>query len=214
MSRRRYPGRIRPSRSSALDAEAERDVAYLRRASAKNHAVEERATQRGPLPNSAVQRIVRSRSGEGGEPIAAISGAHLQRNWIADAVNKIEAKNPTAPKRPKQGGGLLKLLQEAIAAMHVVKKGAVGIEVLVLQTQLNSLGASPKLAVDGLFGPKTRRAVVMFQKSNNLAPDGIVGQHTRAAIKAQLNLQATLAALRMAFGSMRELQKRVAALAG
>jgi len=47
-----------------------------------------------------------------------------------------------------------------------------------LQQRLNAKGASPKLAVDGIFGPKTRAAVVQYQKANRLFPDGIVGPKT------------------------------------
>jgi peptidoglycan hydrolase-like protein with peptidoglycan-binding domain len=54
----------------------------------------------------------------------------------------------------------------------------------------------------------------MFQKANHLAPDGIVGAQTRAAIKAQLTVQASIAAIQAAFGSMREFEKRIEALAG
>lgn len=50
-----------------------------------------------------------------------------------------------------------------------------------LQASLNRVG-SAGLAVDGDFGPKTRAAVIAFQRSRNLAPDGIVGSRTEAAL--------------------------------
>ena len=37
-------------------------------------------------------------------------------------------------------------------------------------------------AVDGIYGPKTKAAVVAFQKKNKLVPDGIVGPKTLAAL--------------------------------
>lgn len=36
----------------------------------------------------------------------------------------------------------------------------------------------PAIAVDGIFGPKTRKAVVAFQKRMKLTADGIVGPNT------------------------------------
>jgi peptidoglycan hydrolase-like protein with peptidoglycan-binding domain len=41
------------------------------------------------------------------------------------------------------------------------------------------------VAVDGIFGDKTRAAVVGFQRSNGLAVDGIVGPNTWSALVAQ-----------------------------
>jgi cell wall-associated NlpC family hydrolase len=37
-------------------------------------------------------------------------------------------------------------------------------------------------AVDGDFGPRTRRALVAFQRARGLAPDGMVGAHTWGAL--------------------------------
>ena len=38
------------------------------------------------------------------------------------------------------------------------------------------------LVIDGDFGPRTRNAVICFQRRNHLNPDAIVGPHTWAAI--------------------------------
>ena len=38
------------------------------------------------------------------------------------------------------------------------------------------------MAVDGDFGPRTRRALVAFQRARGLAPDGVVGAHTSGAV--------------------------------
>jgi hypothetical protein len=48
----------------------------------------------------------------------------------------------------------------------------------VLQTLLNRQIAGKKLAVDGTFGLKTKKAVIDFQKPRKLKPDGIVGKVT------------------------------------
>jgi peptidoglycan hydrolase-like protein with peptidoglycan-binding domain len=63
--------------------------------------------------------------------------------------------------------------------MVILKVGSIGNDVKRLQQMLNSqFSDGPALAVDGIFGPKTRSRVVQFQKSNNLMADGIVGIHT------------------------------------
>jgi stage II sporulation protein D len=67
--------------------------------------------------------------------------------------------------------------------MIVLKTGSVGIDVKRLQQMLNSqFSDEPALDVDGIFGPKTHSRVVQFQKSSNLAADGIVGIHTIKAL--------------------------------
>jgi peptidoglycan hydrolase-like protein with peptidoglycan-binding domain len=38
------------------------------------------------------------------------------------------------------------------------------------------------VAVDGEFGPRTRRAVVAFQRDHGLVPDGVVGARTWGAL--------------------------------
>lgn len=48
--------------------------------------------------------------------------------------------------------------------------------VRILQYLLNFYGAD--LGVDGNFGGNTQRAVIAFQRNNNLTPDGIVGRNT------------------------------------
>lgn len=68
--------------------------------------------------------------------------------------------------------------------MSVIKSGSKGNDVKKLQTDLNKLGAKPKLKVDGVFGPKTLEAVKAFQKKAKLKPDGQVGKLTLGAIRA------------------------------
>ena len=38
------------------------------------------------------------------------------------------------------------------------------------------------VAVDGEFGPRTRRALVAIQRARGLASDGVVGAHTWGAL--------------------------------
>lgn len=67
--------------------------------------------------------------------------------------------------------------------MAILKKGSKGKIVEYLQIALNKLKAKPPLKVDGIFGPKTRKAVKEFQKRVNLKPDGQIGELTTASIK-------------------------------
>lgn len=56
-----------------------------------------------------------------------------------------------------------------------MQRGSTGIEVRKLQEVL-------EITVDGIFGPKTKVAVQMYQIKNKLVPDGIVGPKTRAVL--------------------------------
>jgi uncharacterized protein (TIGR02594 family) len=50
-----------------------------------------------------------------------------------------------------------------------------------LQARLKGLGLDPG-PIDGIFGPRTRAAVIRFQAGQGLAADGIVGPVTRSAL--------------------------------
>lgn len=63
----------------------------------------------------------------------------------------------------------------------VIKQGARGVYVMVLQDALNYLGYSVG-NIDGIFGTKTKNAVARYQRSNNLSKDGIVGCKTWKSI--------------------------------
>lgn len=54
--------------------------------------------------------------------------------------------------------------------------------VLALQQQLRALGYAPG-AIDGVDGPRTRAALLAFQKTAGLAADGIAGPATWAALE-------------------------------
>jgi len=56
-----------------------------------------------------------------------------------------------------------------------LKMGDIGNDVKMLQLKLN-------IGADGLFGVKTRLAVIKFQATNGLVPDGIVGKLTNSVL--------------------------------
>jgi len=68
----------------------------------------------------------------------------------------------------------------------VVRNGSRGVYVAVLQDALNTLGYGLG-TIDGIFGARTRDAVIRFQRANNLVADGIVGCNTWERLTARAN---------------------------
>src|SRR5260370_10785157 len=72
---------------------------------------------------------------------------------------------------------------------EILRQGSHGAEVRRLQTNLNAaIGRRHgMIAVDGIFGPKTKRAVEHYQRDFRLkAVDGIVGPETRTALATRV----------------------------
>jgi uncharacterized protein with LGFP repeats len=67
------------------------------------------------------------------------------------------------------------LTSAAPVVRATIRLGSRGTDVRYLQKKL-------KLTVDGIFGTKTKAAVIRFQKSKGLTADGVVGPRTWAAI--------------------------------
>ena len=68
-----------------------------------------------------------------------------------------------------------------LRALAVLRRGATGPEVKALQRKLEDLGFSPG-KIDGQFGSGTQAAVIAFQKSQGLLPDGVAGPRTLRAL--------------------------------
>jgi Putative peptidoglycan binding domain/CHAP domain len=64
-----------------------------------------------------------------------------------------------------------------------LRQGDIGADVAEAQRLLTTKGFSPG-AADGSFGPKTRSAVVAFQRSKGLTADGVIGPNTWKALRA------------------------------
>ncbi|MFO0598850.1 MAG: peptidoglycan-binding protein [Myxococcaceae bacterium] len=63
----------------------------------------------------------------------------------------------------------------------LVRSGSRGSQVLAVQKELKAAGFNPG-PLDGDFGPKTRAAVVAYQKRHHLSADGVVGSKTWGAL--------------------------------
>lgn len=82
--------------------------------------------------------------------------------------------------------GKLKAGSQVSQNPNDLQYGSQGNAVKTLQENLNKLGydcGEP----DGDFGPKTKSAVIAFQKNKGLVQDGIVGDITKSAINSALN---------------------------
>ena len=71
--------------------------------------------------------------------------------------------------------------EQAIVMAATYKQGSTGTVVKTIQTKLKKWGYYTG-AVDGIYGAKTKAAVVYFQKKNGLTADGIAGPKTLAAM--------------------------------
>ena len=72
-------------------------------------------------------------------------------------------------------------LPEGDAEAAVLKRGSTGSEVRTMQQKLKNWGYYSG-SVDGIFGSGTESAVRLFQRTNGLTADGIVGSATAAAL--------------------------------
>lgn len=114
-----------------------------------------------------------------GKDFAWFEAPYVKGDEDMDAVKMVKAENP------------LKVWAKAVAEArkHVLRQGSRGVHVEVLQTYLEQQGfltgkkrkASKRdSSVDGVFGPQTRRAVIAFQRNENVLGnkmkiDGIMG---------------------------------------
>ena len=67
----------------------------------------------------------------------------------------------------------------AAVKKHMVKYGKTGAYVKWVQQRLTDIGYRGTMGKpDGIFGPKTKKAVIAFQKARHIGQDGIVGPDT------------------------------------
>lgn len=94
-------------------------------------------------------------------------------------------------------------MSDPIQSFPLVKEGDKNHPVETLQYLLRAHGDT--VIVDGIFGVKTDAAVRTFQRSKNLAVDGLVGLHTWSALLVQVSQGSTGDAVR---GVQEEFQYR------
>lgn len=73
------------------------------------------------------------------------------------------------------------LIVQNFTVFSLSKYGSTGSEVTAIQTRLNELGYLKDKA-DGIFGSKTKSALIKFQKDYGLTADGIAGSKTLKAL--------------------------------
>jgi len=79
------------------------------------------------------------------------------------------------------GQELMQLVPPSGGSSQLLQEGSSGPLVLQLQQRLKDKGLNPG-NLDGVFGLGTKAAVRMFQKTNGLEADGVVGQQTWKAL--------------------------------
>jgi len=121
----------------------------------------------GNKTNSAV-RAFQSAAGLSVDGIVGPRTRAAMTNWKVSPPTPEPAPQPAPAPQPTNRPQL--------------KQGSRGQEVRELQSILRTKGYP--LAVDGIFGPQTKRAVVRFQATHGLAADGIVGPKTYAKLYA------------------------------
>ncbi|PWH06679.1 hydrolase [Brachybacterium endophyticum] len=141
-----------------------------------------RAAGRAVTPINAPSAAIRTASG------AAVLGSVI----VGSAFTMQGASAQSAPAAPapsthtvSQAAPSTKSASAPLNAGHTLHSGVRGESVSALQAALNDHGS--KLAVDGVFGHKTKSAVRDFQASNGLRVDGRVGPETRGALNGSSN---------------------------
>lgn len=86
----------------------------------------------------------------------------------------------------KEKSAPVKMASASKATTRTLKVGSKGDDVAQLQKNLNSLGYNAGKP-DSVFGNGTKDAVISFQKTYGLSPDGAAGKNTLSAISTTLN---------------------------
>lgn len=117
-----------------------------------------------------------------------INNSTFSSNWLSDYLRtwnwtawveelQTECNRQKYSKQSIDG----KVGPKTIAGCPTIKQGASGNITKLLQRVLRAYGFDCG-NIDGAFGDKTYNAVIEFQKSRSLVPDGIVGKNTWKAL--------------------------------
>lgn len=130
-----------------------------------------------------VSRVVKEIAPELPPPPASLQ--ELQLNL--DVPGLKDDFKPSAPANPKYAAA--PAYEQVSAGTSVLARGQKGPAVTELAGQLTELGHDTGEPKDK-FGPKTHAAVVAFQKTQGLAPNGVVDQKTLHALEGASNQHA------------------------
>lgn len=109
------------------------------------------------------------------EEAGNIAGLILQ---VPVGSSDVQADAPARPL-PTKGANAYATQAPALEGIRggsgVMQRGMSGQSVMDVQRMLNAAGASPPLALDGKFGPKTEAALKEFQSKNGVQQTGVLG---------------------------------------
>jgi murein L,D-transpeptidase YcbB/YkuD len=104
-----------------------------------------------------------------------------------EAQAQVQTKSETPLSSPKTQNANASATPRTPLPETVLKNGAKGDEVKVLQEALMQVGESlPAGGADGLFGNGTAEALKSFQRKNGLSADGVYGAATQRVLQSKL----------------------------
>lgn len=143
-------------------------------------AVQRAMANPGALSPSDVQRMQQA---GGNRAVAQLLSGQRNSRPAASPANVVQRKPANVIQRHPNAPAVSSPLQALLDAKTVLRKGDKGKDVRLIQEALIAKGISlGKFGADGDFGNATKKAVVKFQDSNDLKPDGIVGSNTIKAL--------------------------------
>jgi len=116
-----------------------------------------------------------------------VAGRSVDVNAFRGSVEQLHAltRTPTAPPKPPGPAGP-SWSKEILMEMPVLRRGASGTSVRVLQSLLNVRGQ--KISEDGAFGPATEAALKAEQRQAKLTVDGVAGQRSYSVLLLGTNI--------------------------
>ncbi len=114
------------------------------------------------------------------QPVFTVFGA-TQEPAAAPTSTPVLAVTATPSPEPEETPG------QQEASYRTLRKGDQGVEVVMLQEALSSLGYLTT-ASDGIYGTGTATAVRAFQSENGLDADGIAGRQTQSLLFGMTNI--------------------------
>lgn len=116
------------------------------------------------------------------EKEAANRGAVAQEWFNSDLAGKTQPKASAAPKQPEKAPEGVNSGPSGPSGVGLTDKEAIR----TLQSRLNKLGSLPALKEDGIAGVATRTALIAYQSTAGLVPDGVYGKKSTAKMDADL----------------------------